>query len=422
MAYAHNIPRTVASAVETTFADTTINLDSATTEFFCVSPGLDVSGLRQSAVPNDNYRQRPDGFHPMVVGLKSGTTVSWREYLTGSGANAAEAAQATTTQLAEHLRAALGGLRRGWSIGFAGGTASAPTVDSDPGFEVGDMIYAYDDSAGTGQFYRIEAIAAGPPVTLTLDRNLHFTPVAADSIKAVLQVYLHKDGLTIPGDVDNKTLAIVAKGEDAEDCFACYGVGVSATIEPIVQGEPVTVAFEGQVTTFLHETLSIPTLSTAPVGEAPLVAATGTSTFFYFATKAGTLADQDAFRIEPKIGIKRAPVTGPNGVEGIHGYTATGFGENGLVVSVPFEEDYAQEFRARTERKALVQVGNGAADVIGIWFPRLEYKVDPTRGVQTELTSREIEFRALEENASSGALTGDALEKWRSSMHILMVA
>jgi hypothetical protein len=60
--------------------------------------------------------------------------------------------------------------------------------------------------------------------------------------------------------------------------------------------------------------------------------------------------------------------------------------------------------------------------VVGIVFPRLEYKVDPTRGVQTELTSREIEFRALEENDSAGALTGDSLEKWRSSMHILIVA
>jgi hypothetical protein len=419
MGYAHNIPRTVASAVESTFADTTINLDSATTEFFALSPGLEVTGLVQAVVPNDNYRQRPDGFHPMVVGLKSGGTVTWKEYLTGSGANASEAGTSVATHLANHIKCAMGGLHLGHSIGFSGGTVSAPTIDSDPGFEIGDWIYCYDDSSGVGQFYRIENIVT---TTLTLDRDLHFTPGSADSIKGVLDLYWHKDGLTVPGDADNDTLAIVAKGEDAEDCFAAYGVGVSMTIDPIVQGEPVTLSFEGQVTTFLHETLSVPTLSTAPTGEAPLVAGTGASTYFMWSTKAGDYADADAFRIEPKVGIKRAPVTGPNGIEGIHGFTATGFGENGLMVSVPFEEDYATEFRARTERKAIIQVGNGASKVVGIVYPRLEYKADPTRGVQTEMTSREIEFRALEENASAGALTGDSLEKWRSSMHILIVA
>jgi hypothetical protein len=419
MAYAHNIPRTVASIVESTFADTTVDFDSNGVEFFALSPGLDVSGLRQAVVPNDNYRQRPDGFHPMVRGLKSGTTVSWKEYLTGSGANAAEAGTSVATQLANHIKCAMGGLHLGHSIGFAGGTVSAPTIDSDPGFEQGDWIYCYDASAGVGQFYRIEGISS---TTLTLDRDLHFTPDAADSIKGVLDLYWHKDGLTVPGDADNDTLAIIAKGEDAEDCFACYGVGVSMTIDPIVQGEPVTVGFEGMVTTFLHESLTVPNLTGSPTGEAPLVAGTGTSTYFMWATKSGDYADADAFKVEPKIGIKRAPVTGPNGTEGIHGYTATGFGENGLMVSVPFEEDYATEFRARTERKAIVQVGNGATGVVGIVFPRLEYKVDPTRGVQTELTSREIEFRALEENDSAGSLTGDSLEKWRSSMHVLIVA
>lgn len=419
MAYAHNIPRTVASIVETTFADTTVDFGTSGVEFFCLSPGLDVSGLRQTNVPNDNYRQRPDGFHPMVRGLKSGASVTWKQYLTGSGANAAEGAASVATTLANHIKCAMGGMHLGFSIGFSGGTVSAPTIDSDPGFEKGDWIYCYDDSAGRGEFYRVEAIAS---TTLTLDRDLHFTPVAADSIKGVIDLYWHKDGLTEPGHPDNDTLAIMAKGEDPEDCFACYGVGVSMTIDPIVQGEPVTLGFEGAVTTFLHETLSVPGLTDAPTGEAPLIAGTGASTYFMWSTKSGDFANDEVFTVEPQVAIKRAPVTGPNGIEGIHGYTATGFGENRLTVSVPFEEDYATEFRAGTQRKAIVQVGNGATGVVGIVFPRLEYQTDPVRGVQTELTSREIEFRALEENDSAGALTGDSLEKWRSSMHILIVA
>jgi hypothetical protein len=69
----------------------------------------------------------------------------------------------------------------------------------------------------------------------------------------------------------------------------------------------------------------------------------------------------------------------------------------------------------------LIQIGN-STDAWGIYYPRRESGTEPVRADEGGLTTSALSFRALENNASPGALTGDNLEKWRSPFHILIVA
>jgi len=111
---------------------------------------------------------------------------------------------------------------------------------------------------------------------------------------------------------------------------------------------------------------------------------------------------------------------GPNGYEGVHGHVDN-LGETGMEVMVPFDDDYATQYRAQTEKHALIQVGTSVG-AWGVYLPQIEYSQEPARSDEGGLSSATLAFRARENQDSPGGLTGDNLEKFRSPFHILIVA
>lgn len=426
MAVASALPRKIAVFVETAFV-TGGPADWSTNGTYMYAIGVDTSGLAQQSLPNENNVTRPRFKHGNILGLRN-SSMSMGLYLHPSATHADEAAAATAFNLATILKSALGGQRLGYSIGVASSGSEETDeleVDSDPGFEVGDWIFVYDTSAGRGYFHRIEAIAEGPPVTLTLDRDKEFTPHATDDVvKAVIDCYIHAYATTQHDHANHTTLQFCVQGDLSEDVVIAKGCKPTLSIEPIQAGQPVQASLEIAVTTFdaADEATQDDFGSATPVGEAGLVPGIGATTRVLmadFGSPLATVPVRGQITIVP--GPTYQPVTGPNGHEGVHGYYDDTSQDTTLELMVPFDADYPTEYRAQQHKHALIQIGEGI-ECIGFYFSELEYSAEPVRNDEGSLAGCTLSFRGLENSASAGSLTGDALEKWRSAFHIMLVA
>ena len=420
---AHALPRQIALFQETAFVTGgPSSWANDSTPFYAIEP--DVSGVAQVSLENENIRPRTRAKHQNILGLKN-CEFSFSAYMHGKPSNAAEGAAATAFHLSTLLKSALGGADLGYGIGIAdaGANPDEIEVDSDPGFAVGDFIFCHDTSATSGQFYRIVSIAAGPPVVLTLDRDLHFTADAggADRAYAVIDCYIHQAAAAQHDHANHTTMQFQVQGEGTEDVWILKGVKPQLSIEGIAAGEPTKISCGCMVTTFDHETASKATFAAAPAGEAGNVPGVADTTLFLMATHGDPLASVAALgsiSVEPGVGYDR--VMGPNGYEGVHGHVDN-LNDTTLEVMVPFDDDYATEYRAQTEKHALIQVGT-TVGAWGVYFPQLEYAQEPARNDEGALTGSTLSFRGRENQDSIGALTGDNAEKFRSPFHILIVA
>jgi hypothetical protein len=215
MGIAHALPRTFSSIVETTFADTTVDFDASGTQFYAFEP--DLGSIAQEMIENQNNRPTAFTEHQGVLALKSASSITWAEYLTGSGAAAAAGNPASSTVLSDHMLASLGGRTLNYATVAVSNAANVVTVSGGEGanFTVGDMVYINDATTG-GEWFRVESIATDD---LTLDRAPSFT-VSSDALLAGIQNYCDWYVATTPSESQHKTLALAVKGVDTEELTA----------------------------------------------------------------------------------------------------------------------------------------------------------------------------------------------------------
>jgi len=333
---------------------------------------LDLSGLQQATVPNENIKQRAFATNAPLLGLKSGAAFTGERYMHGGVANAAEGAQAALAPDQDTLfKNFLGGLQRGYAAGLNGGTAAAPTVETGEGsanFGNYEWVFAYDTSATTGWFRRVKSWATD---TATMDdgHDLPFTPDAADDVfHAVTSYYLDRDALISRGDANYTTLTFYIQGDASDSTWEPKGCKVTISIGAIEQGQPTKLSVSVKAVSFDNENESAPTLSGTPVGAAGQVVGSGNDTHVFWATHDAALAALETWTVTPNIGIDHVQELGPNGQEGVHGYTATGFDDTGVTLTVPYSDDYAAEFRAETRKHLLIQVGTSPLNSWAIYF------------------------------------------------------
>lgn len=417
----HAQPREASVFVESTLAEVQSDWGSNGTPIFVIEP--DVSGVDQVNLDNENIQPRRTAVKRYIRGLKSGSTLSTSIYMHAAGASAAEAAAAAATIQTTIMRAAIGGRDLGYAIGLAGGSASAPELDADPGYVAGDWVFAYDTSAGTGRFARIESIAAGPPVVATLLEDLAFTPDAggADVLHAVIDMFVLEAALNDHDNADHITLGWKVQGEGSEDVYELRGCKPTLGDLAITAGEPVALPLAHKAVTWA----STPSATTfgASSGLAPNVPGTGSSCSIRIATFGSPMAEIDVRgTLTFKPAIDHDQVMGPNGVEGVHGYVATGVGEAEVELIVEYDNAYDTDWDAETIKHMIVQIGNTPASAWGLYFPALEYKEKPKRVDEGGVTSHRIVFRCMEDTASVVGLTGTNISKRRSPFHLLIAA
>lgn len=421
---ANAIPRTISVLEESSFADTSPDHDSNGQEIYVFDD--DLSGVVQQAVDNQNYVQHVAENHNMLKALKSESSWPYSMYLHGSPATAGDGAQAASITLDKVLRSWAGGRKLGYGEGISGGTAAAPDIDDATNFTAdADVGFFYDDSASTGYFRTITDIST---LTLTLYGGaLPFTPAGADVMHAVISIYPLEGPLTDHSDGDHTTLGYAVKGKAGEDYWELYGCKPTLEFNDWVQGDPTIVRVTNMVTDFGHEALSADTLSGAPDGEPGLVVGKGTDTLFYLMAKDGSFTSTaiNSFQFDP--GIQYEAHRGPNGTEGVHGYT---IGSNvpmrpTITITLPLDDDYATAFRLDpdnpTEYACLCQVGTSLNKAIAIEAMRMEVAQEPTRTVVNGVASTQVVFRLLRYDGAT-SVTGDDLEWFRAPWRLYLVA
>lgn len=426
MTVAHALPRVFLFRVEAS-SDLAAGLGaidwtSGSTRHYVIGP--DVSALVRQHVANENIVERWVQTHREIPTVKSGVELPFACYMHGSPSTAAEGAQSAITNypLATLLKNALGGLYRGYAVGVAGGTASAPAVDSDTNIGIGDWLAFKDASTGVSHMYQVRA-KPGANV-LTLDRDLHFTPDAggADTAHAVIVVYLDGDVVTHHDDADHTLLAVLVAGEHDDDVFEARGVKLALSIAPINPGEPTRVTFAGKVTSQskVAKPGSFPSTIHGEAGTVPGVS----DTYAAFIGDVGSAMAATTLRgtVTPNVGIGYDAVMGAGGTEAVLGYVGTGRTDITVEVEALFDGQWFTDYDDGTEKSLLIEIGDRENSMPwALYYPQLEIMSEPVR-VGDQLTGLKIMMRARENEADPGALTGASLRRWRSPIQILVQA
>jgi hypothetical protein len=425
----HAIPEEIAIYEATAFTSAGGPVDWSTNGTYIFATDIDRSGLTREAVPNENNRLTLRDFHPHILALRSKASAGFGLYMHSNPTHAAEAAAATTFHITKVVKSAIGGVDLGYSIGVdSGGTEETDEVetDADPGYELSDVVFLYDTSATRGEFYRLaDAVAPGPPVTLTLDRDRHFAVNAdgTDTIKAVIDCFIDDEVTSDHRNAAHTTLWCRFQGAHSEDVHTAKGCKPVLGQITIAPGVPQKLPFSLKVTTFSHETDTQEDFSAATIfgnnGIVPSIDDTTIVKLAAFGSPLATIVQCGSMTINP--GVTYAADEGVGGWEGVNGYVDEGTEATTIELMVPFDEDYATAFNAETKYHLQIQIGVGA-DAVGFYFPRLSFasypKPDNTGGIKTSTLS----FRALKNTASVGALTGASARKHKSPMHIYFVA
>jgi hypothetical protein len=405
--------------------------DWSTNATYCYVTGVDTSGLVEQVVANENNITHPRQKHDNIHTLRSGVTIPFGLYLHGNPTHAAEAGTATTYHIAQLAYAALGGRYLGKSAAVVtSGDEETNEIEigANPGFVIGDFVYYYHAATGIGQLYRILAIADGPPITLTVDRPVHIAVedrAEADTLRAVIDIYIHAYACTQKAHSDHKTIAMLVEGDATGDVNIARGGKPQMTIDPISAGKPLQLKFEAKFATFVRadEATAEDFGAATPVGERPLVPGRGDHQHLVLLADVGSplasVEQRGAINMNP--GVVYEPIEGVNSIQGVHGWIDKGLADTTVQIMLPFGTDYHTEYDTHVHKHMLIQIGTGT-DCVGFYFPELEYAKEPPRNEEQSVTGVSIDFRAHLNSASFGALTGNNKEKWLSGFHMLLLS
>lgn len=424
MPYGIAAEREVAYQNESTFGTIADPTWASRTVFLCVDPNFE--GMQQSTIDNLNYRQRALATRAKVQSLANGE-FSFGMYLHGRLTAVADDARATITSpnfpLAHMLQNAWGGIRLGYRTVLSGGTAAEPDVEAGDGtqYAAGDWGFFIDGSStsGPGYFRKIESIDTDT-LTLWAGHDLPFTPANGDIIGSVIQAYPVAAIMGNQNHASHLTQSFLAFGDLSDDAQQGSGCKLNlSAIEGLAPGEAGMLRFDGMATRIVNEGITQPSAGT-PIGDAPVVTATGDDTVVYISAVGSALASVEAQSFAVNPGVASQPIPCVGGIEGRSGYTlsASSADETTVEVNVDYDDAWNTGFANETRYQVLIQVGNIPGRAFGLFFANCELMEDPSRGSATDLTVSVLKFRCLESGVSTSA-TGDDLEKMRAKCEIL---
>jgi hypothetical protein len=428
---ANAIEKRVAIQVEDSFGDDAVyDWDALVSpEGLLAVTEAQTEDLRRGYIDNENITTRAADVHPRIRALLSGATSQIGSYLYGArSGHAAAGAQSVQDLLGVVLQSILGGEQLGFAADLVAGTASNPEVDVGQGADIPAWSWGFfiDATDGTGSFRLIESVA-GDVLTMADGHDLPFVPEAGDTMQAVQDYYSHWPAMEDPTHALHNTLAMLLAGAHAEDLFELRGVKPDLQFGAIEQGMPTKITLPIKLATFAHETIAQPgpDLAYALQGSPGTVVGAGVRTTCWLAQATAALATQQFWgAIQPSVAIEHAAITGPNGLEGVHGWglAESSYKSGGVDLQVPFDSSWRAAAEAETEYHLLIQVGNAITDgVWGLYFPRLTFNED-AQPAEDDNRRRQstLSFLARErQDPALLALAEDVRERARAKFHIL---
>lgn len=429
-----DIDKTVALDRESTFGAGISDWDSLSAnggELYLTE--IDVTGIEQAIVENENIRQRPFATWGPILGLKN-IEFSGAFYLHASTTHAAAGAQAAASVFDEIWLGSCSGLSRTYAAGVdGGGTATAFDVDEGDldSSDLHSFIFYYDASASTGQFVRYASITDGgggspDTVNLTTGFTLDDTPADADTVYGCAHGWIYDQAVQDHANAAHYSHTMFFKGRHSEWNYEARGVRFGIGQITIEAGSPIKIPFSAKGATFNNtEGITQPDLDGTVAGRPGYVVGRGTATEIRIEDVGEDLdtgsVTQVVGTITITVGVEPEASNGPGGTEGVHGYTVTRESLDAQMIefTVYYDDQWYTDFRAETRKHMLIQVGDQPDDAMGFYAQNLAIeKVTP--GETNGLSTMTITCRCLE---GTGTLTGTAATdaRLRSKLDIMVV-
>lgn len=394
----------------------------------------DVSGLVQTVAPDENIEGRifASGDRTMLLGLKSGASMSSTHYMTGHGQTVAAAATATATHLAKLIKLAVCGQRISTSRNVTGGSATAPEVDSVTGLEEGDFLAFQDltspSAANSGICYvrRIVDISA---LVLTLDQALPFTPANGDIGRSCIAMYLDTAKLQDSTSASGTTASVkVELGEATpanEKVWELYGACPTLTIQDLNRDAPAQIKLDWMPGTWkTYDDVTRTTWSAAKsalTSVQPAMQGIGTTVFVQTYGTATSVC-KPVNTIEVDLGVPRQRIetvtTCTTNLEGIAGYSVDARAMTKIKVGIGrIGDDWEGVLQGGGRQVVRYAVSRGPGYGWALHFSRCQLSATPTDKDIGSQAGYSVEWRAGEDLDNAGATTEDL---WKSKAIIVL--
>jgi len=394
---------------------------SSGTRVKIVKGSADISGVKRAWVANNNSITSINEKHQNVAGLRN-CEASWEQYIHGTGSVTSDTSQVTAITLSNMLQDAWGGQNRTYSTTCTGGTATQPTVAADTGIDEG-VFLAFEDQDDADRVH-IRRVTAWSTPTVTLDEALPFTPANGDPVHACITIFIDRAALVDSSDGNYRTASYLFDntkntGHD-EDLWELRGAKPELDLSNIApRADLPRIGFNAKAGSFAHESLSAPSWTGTPDGEAPLV--TGVDTHVWLQDYGTTTQNSvQVWSFSPEVSVPIVPVdtvTALNvNMDGRHAYT-TMPADIQVKLSVPFQNAYKDDIEAGTFKVMRYARVAEAGKAWALHFSRMEYMTDPDPQDQTENRALELTLRAHEDTDNASA--GDA-DLWKTPIALIL--
>ena len=394
----------------------------------------DVSGLTQTVSPDENVEGRifASGDRRMLLGLKSGGSLSTTHYLTGHGQTVAAGSAATSTHLAKLIKLALCGERISESVNVTGGTATQPTVDSVAGLQEGDFL-AFQDltsptAIDTGICY-VRRILDINTLTLTLDQALPFTPANGDIGRSTIALFLDtaklQDSTSAAGTTASVKVELGEPTPAADKVWEIYGACPTLSIQDLNRDAPATIKLDWMPGTWkTHDDVTRTAWSTAKAGLTsvqPALQGIGTSVFVQtYGTATSVCKPVNTFEVD--LGVPRARIetvtTCTANLEGIAGYSVDARASTSISMSIArLGDDWEGVLQAGTRQVVRYAVSRGPGYGWALHFSRCQLSATPTDKAIGSQAGNSVKWRAGEDLDNAGATTEDL---WKSKAIVVL--
>jgi hypothetical protein len=350
--------------------------------------------LKYNMIPDPSLHQKIFPYKAHVMGLQSGSKMTFQTPFRGTGTAAASTIAAKgADDLAEGqlLKNALGGesLGTGTVCGLSSTTTSIVVANSAI-FAVGQAVLINGEASPIG------AIPDGTHITLK--RALSTAPAQNAVINASATYYPDADYF----DSGITSLQFQARSP-ADEYWQMYGVQANLALVDIGPGQYPKLSWDCHVTAFAKAASGA--MAAASYDKSIIPPIPGNASKMYIQTLATTTINTintNAFSINLNSAL--VPFSSVSGIQGVSQYVREKI-EPAFEITIPYDDDYVDAFNASTAKYLHYQIGSTAGNTILIEIPNWYVENNPDRAAIGTLLGHKFKGYAIQDTTTTNDLT-----------------
>ena len=354
--------------------------------------------LAQAAMADPTQRSTISPLYAPILGLKSGSKLTFPTFLRGTGTAAGDGvAGLTSSTLAEGrlLYQAMGGedSSTGTTVNDASATTTSFDVASAAGLAEGNGVLV--DIGGTLEANVIASISGS---TVTFLRAFSAAPSNGATVNAGTTYYVTE---TVPGYLQFRLLTSEGNGEGYWQMLGCVADLKLADLAP---GQIPKCNWDVMATSWaLNTGVALASSSFTNSSQPPVP---GVASELYLGTYGNTtrtVVGVSALDIDPGLTWQPVPSVS-DGVEGVQSYVRSASAPTVNMTLTTFEGDRVSDFSAGTAKFLHYQMGSTAGSTVLIEIPRMIPAALPQRSNVNSQAGMQCQYIGVADLTESGAM------------------